>query len=101
MPDTIELLNKAMAQYADRSKDSTIVPVEFTNGKLFGAHATLGSNNGQPVFRIFSGPPYSCVSTAIVRAPKATYSISIGSGSCEGETHKTALAAIAGMSLKD
>jgi len=97
MPETVELLNKSMAQYAADSKESAVTPVEFTNGALFGAHGTLASKDGQPVFRIFQGPPYACVSTAIVRAPKATYSVSIGSGSCESESHKVALAAVAGM----
>lgn len=101
MPETIELLKKAMAPYVAGSKDGAITAIEFTNGKLFGAHATLASRDGQAVFRIFQGPPYACVSTAIVRAPKATYSVSIGSGSCEGDAHKTALTAIAGMQIKD
>ncbi len=101
MPETIALLKKAMAPYVAGSKDGAIVPIEFTNGKLFGVHASRASKDGQAVFRIFQGPPYACVTTAIVRAPKATYSVSIGSGSCESDTHKTALTAIASMQISD
>jgi hypothetical protein len=92
-----QVLVDSSAQYVPLSAEKRADPISFSGPGFVGDYATFTSNSGQPVFNVFGGRSFACVSTAIVKTGDTVFTISIGSESCTGENQRIALAALSSI----
>ena len=67
---------------------------KFKGNGYIGAMMTLTSPGQEGIFAVFNDKKYQCVTTSIIKAAKVSYVISVGSESCSGIEHTSAIAAI-------
>jgi hypothetical protein len=89
-----QLVLEGTGRYAAYAPSAGVGPVSISGRGFMGAHATLGSNAGSAGFPVFRGLSYPCVSTGVITTLKTLYVVSIGSWSCFGEEHQSALRAL-------
>jgi hypothetical protein len=92
-----DVLTDSSAQYVPLSAEKRADPISFSGPGYIGDYATFTSSTGQPIFNVFGGQSFACVSTAMVKTRDTVFTISIGSDSCSGENHRAALAALSSI----
>ena len=93
-----QALADPMLQYV-RDADKSFHSTPFTGSGYVGAYVTYRSSTGKPVFNVFPGKLYACVTTAAIKTEKTIFSISIASDECDGNEHTAAISALKSFAI--